>query len=93
MENIHLVSGRGNVPFSQKISKTLRIPLTPVNIKTFADGEIYIRIEKKVRNDDVYIIQSVSKPVNENLMELLIMTDLHIYVTAAKTEKQIPENQ
>lgn len=75
MENIHLVSGRGNLPFSQKISKALRIPLAPVNIKTFADGEIYVRIEKKVRNDDVYIIQSFSKPVNDHLMELLIMID------------------
>ncbi|RJR25271.1 ribose-phosphate pyrophosphokinase [Candidatus Microgenomates bacterium] len=75
MENIHLVSGRGNLPFSKKVSKALRIPLTPVNIKTFADGEIYVRIEKKVRNEDVYIIQSVSSPVNERLMELLIMID------------------
>lgn len=75
MTKLQLISCRGNLPLSQKISKHLKVPLTPVLIKSFADGEIYIRIMEKVRNDDVFIIQSLSSPANDNLMELLIMID------------------
>ena len=75
MEKLQLLAGRGNPLLAQKISQNLKIPLTPITIKTFADGEIYTKILKKVRGDDVFIIQSLSEPVNENLMELLIMID------------------
>lgn len=75
MEKLRIISGRGNPSLSQKISKFLKIPLTPVQVKTFANGEIYVRVMEKVRNDDVFIIQSLSSPVNDNLMELLIMID------------------
>lgn len=75
MEKIQLISCRGNYPLAEKISKFLKIPLTPVLIKTFANGEIYVRVEKKVRNDDVFVLQSFPAQVNDNLMELLIMID------------------
>jgi len=75
MGKIQLIAGRGNPLFAQKISRHLKIPLTPVQIETFADGEIYVRIKKKVRDDDVFILQSLCSPVNENLMELLITID------------------
>jgi ribose-phosphate pyrophosphokinase len=57
------------------ISKKLRIPLTPIEDKRFADGEIYVRIKEKVRGNDVYIIQSLCAPANDGLMETLIMVD------------------
>ncbi|MFC1727482.1 ribose-phosphate diphosphokinase [Patescibacteria group bacterium] len=75
MSKIQLVSGRSYPAMAKKIAKLLKASLTPVVIKTFADGEIYVRIKKKVRGDDVFLIQSVSPPVNENLIELLILID------------------
>jgi len=75
MENIQLISGRGNPVLAQKISQYLKVPLSPVIIKNFANGEIYVKIEEKVRGNDVFVIQTLSSPVNENLMELLIMID------------------
>jgi ribose-phosphate pyrophosphokinase len=53
----------------------LKVPLTPIEDKRFADGEIYIRIKEKVRGNDVYIIQSLCAPANDGLMETLIMVD------------------
>jgi len=58
-----------------EISKLLKTSLTEVEDKYFADGEIYIKIKKKVRGDDIFIIQSVVAPANDRLMELLIMVD------------------
>ena len=75
MEKIQLISGRGNPVLAQKISQYLKVPLSPVIIKNFANGEIYVKIEEKVRGNDVFVIQTLSSPVNENLMELLIMID------------------
>ena len=60
---------------AQKISSALKIPLSPVTIKNFANGEIYFRLQRKVRGDDVYFIQTLCAPVNENLVELLIGLD------------------
>lgn len=60
---------------AMEISKLLDTPLTEVEDKYFADGEIYIKIKKKVRGDDIFIIQSVVAPANDRLMELLIMVD------------------
>lgn len=75
MGKIRLISGRSHPALARKISRLLKTPLTPVEIKTFADGEIYVRIKEKVRGEDVFLIQTLSSPVNENLVELLIMID------------------
>lgn len=75
MEKLQIISGRGHPQLAQKIAKQLEIKLTPVEIKNFASGEIYVRIQKKVRNDHVFVIQSMDSLVNDNLMELLIMID------------------
>ena len=75
MGKIQLISGRAHPLLARKIAKLTKIPLTPIEIKTFADGEHYVRIKKKVRGEDVFVIQSVCPPVNENLMELLIIID------------------
>ncbi len=70
-----LMSGTANRKLSEEVSKILKIPLTPVEIKTFSDGEIYCRILESVRGGDVYIIQPTSPDASLNLMELLIMID------------------
>ncbi|MCJ7827533.1 ribose-phosphate pyrophosphokinase [Patescibacteria group bacterium] len=72
---IQLIAGRSHPALAKKISKVLKISLTPVTINNFANGEIYFRVEDKVRNNDVFFIQTFCPPVNENLMEMLIGLD------------------
>ncbi|HLC61087.1 MAG TPA: ribose-phosphate pyrophosphokinase [Candidatus Nanoarchaeia archaeon] len=77
MEKFHLklISGTANRKLADEISKILKVPLTPVDIRRFSDGEIYCRILESVRGGDVYIIQPTSPDANHNIMELLIMVD------------------
>ncbi|MCM2350232.1 MAG: ribose-phosphate pyrophosphokinase [Bacteriovoracaceae bacterium] len=70
-----LVSGTSNPTLSKKISEFLDVPLVNPQIRRFANGEIYCEMEKNVRGADVFVIQSTCAPVNENLMELLIVVD------------------
>jgi len=77
LEKFHLklISGTANRKLAEEVSKILKVPLTPVDIRRFSDGEIYCRILESVRGGDVYIIQPTSADANHNLMELLIMAD------------------
>ena len=70
-----LFSLSSNVEIAQKIADEVGVPLRKVSTRKFSDGEIMINIEETVRGDDIYIIQSTSYPVNDNLWELLIMVD------------------
>ena len=70
-----LFSLTSNNDIAEKISEASGIPLGKVSSRQFSDGEIMINIEESVRGDDIYIIQSTSFPVNDNLWELLIMID------------------
>lgn len=70
-----LISGTANKPLAEEVAKILKIPLTPVEIKRFHDGEIYCRAMESVRGCDVYVIQPTSPDASLNLMELLIMVD------------------
>lgn len=64
-----------NVPLAQKIADRVGIPLSKSSVERFSDGEIQINIDETVRGKDVYLVQSTSDPVNDSLMELLIMID------------------
>jgi len=64
-----------NEPLAEKIAAAIGIELGKCTVKQFSDGEIQVNIEESIRGADVYIIQSTSSPVNDNLMELLIMID------------------
>jgi len=75
MAKMQLIACKSNEELATEISKLLKIPLTQVEDKCFANGEIYVRIKDKVRGNDVFIIQSLSFPANDRLMELLIMVD------------------
>ncbi|MEN3239846.1 ribose-phosphate diphosphokinase [Fructilactobacillus sanfranciscensis] len=79
-----------NRPLAEKIAKHMGVPLGKVNVDHFSDGEIKINIEESVRGNDVYIIQSTSAPVNDNLMELLIMVDALRRASAATINVVIP---
>jgi ribose-phosphate pyrophosphokinase len=75
VRRIVLVSGTSNPILSKKISEFLDVPLVNPQLRRFANGEVYCEIEKNVRGADVFVIQSTSSPVNEHLMELLIIVD------------------
>jgi ribose-phosphate pyrophosphokinase len=72
---LRLFSGSANVPLSQEVARYLGMDLGPMVRKRFADGEIYIQIQESIRGCDVYLIQPTCSPVNDHLMELLIMVD------------------
>jgi len=75
LRRLVLVSGSSNPNLSNKISTFLDVPLVDPQLRRFANGEIFCEIEKNVRGADVFVIQSLSHPVNDNLMELLVMID------------------
>jgi ribose-phosphate pyrophosphokinase len=70
-----LLTGNSNKSLSHKISKILKTKLVHSSIRKFADGEIYIEIKENIRGNSIFIIQSVSSPANDNLMELLLCID------------------
>ena len=88
--DIKLFSGRSNNPLAQEIAQYLGTTLEPITIKDFSDGEIYVQIQDSVRGDDVFIVQPVCSPVNENLMELLILLDAFKRASAKSITAVIP---
>ncbi len=70
-----LLSGNSNKNLSLKISKFLKNKLVNSSIKKFSDGEIYIEIHENIRGNSIFIVQSISSPANDNLMELLLCID------------------
>ncbi|MBS3114831.1 ribose-phosphate pyrophosphokinase [Candidatus Woesearchaeota archaeon] len=74
-EHFKLISGTANKKLAEEVAKILKVPLTPVEIKRFHDGEIYCRVLESVRGCDVYVIQPTSPDASLNLMELLILVD------------------
>lgn len=76
LENeLGLFSGRANPELANKIAKHIGVPLGKMELSSFSDKEMYVRINENVRGKDVFLIQPTSPPANENLMELLIMID------------------
>ena len=74
-QNLKIFALNSNRPLAEKIAKHVGVDLGKLSVNRFSDGEIQINIEESVRGDNVYVIQSTSAPVNDNLMELLIMVD------------------
>ncbi len=70
-----LLTGNSNKVLSKSIAKYLRSKLVNSSIRKFADGEIYVEINENIRGNSIFIIQSVSSPANDNLMELLLVID------------------
>lgn len=87
---LRLFSGSANVPFSQEVARYLGMELGPMIRKRFADGELYIQIQESIRGCDVYLIQPTCHPVNDNLMELLIMIDACRRASARQITAVIP---
>jgi ribose-phosphate pyrophosphokinase len=89
-ERLLVFSGRGNPELSAKIASKLGGELGRVQLTTFADGEIYCKYEDSVRGADVFLVQSTSRPVNDNLMELLIMIQAARLASAKRITAVIP---
>ena len=87
---VKIFSGRANIPLSKEICEYLKLPLGKINIAPFSDGELYVQIEESVRGCDVFLIQPTCPPVNENIMELLIVLDALKRASAEKITIVIP---
>ncbi len=90
MRELKIFSGRANVDLAKKICGFLNLPLGNVTLADFPDGEISCKIDEDVRGRDVYIIQPTCPPVNNNLMELLILIDSCKRASAARVTPVIP---
>ena len=88
--DIKLISGNANQPLAEIISNKLFRPLTKARVERFADDEIWVEIQENMRGEDVFIIQSTSKPANDNLMELLVITDALRRASAGRITAVIP---
>lgn len=74
-KSICIFSGHSNQPLAEAIADYLQLPLGRLKISNFSDGEVFTEIQENVRGVDVYVVQSTSAPVNDNLMELLVTVD------------------
>ena len=74
-KRLMLVAGRGNEELSGEIAKELDVPLGDVKLSEFANGELYCRYGESVRGADLFVIQSHSPPINDRIMEQLILID------------------
>jgi ribose-phosphate pyrophosphokinase len=87
---LKVFSGRANVALAEKIAQALGDPLGKVTLQNFPDGEVWCRIDEDVRGRDVFVVQPTCPPVNENLMELLIMLDSFKRASAARITAVLP---
>jgi len=87
---LKVFSGRGNLRLAENICSVLGDPLGKITLSNFPDGEISVRIEEDVRGRDVYVVQPTCPPVNDNVMELLIMLDSFKRASAARITAVLP---
>ena len=85
-----ILSGNANPELAQEIAKHCFVDLTPSNISTFADGETNVEFHENVRGEDVFIIQPTSSPVNDHLMELMVMIDAARRSSASRITAVLP---
>ena len=90
MKDFVVFSGNSNPALAQKICKYLGVSLGRATVKTFSDGEILVEIDEMVISRNVYVIQSTCSPVNDNLVELLLMIDAFKRSSARRITAVIP---
>lgn len=89
-KGIKIFAGNSNLTVAKHIANALKLPLGKADVKTFSDGEISVSLNESVRGSDCFIVQSTCNPVNQNLMELLIMIDAMKRASAARITAVIP---
>jgi ribose-phosphate pyrophosphokinase len=90
MNNLKIFSGTSNIPLAHKIAVNLLTNLGEIYHHTFPSGESYCQFKENIRGSDVFLIQSISQPANENLMQLLIMADAARRASADRITAVIP---
>ncbi|MBI3395454.1 MAG: ribose-phosphate pyrophosphokinase [Spirochaetia bacterium] len=85
-----IFSGTANKPLAEEICEYLRMPMGRAAVKKFSDGEISVKLEDNVRGRDVFLVQPVSSPANDNLMELILMIDAARRASAYRITPVIP---
>src|SRR5277367_622920 len=88
--NLKIFSGTSNPELAREVAEYLELEVGPVKISPFSDGEIYVQIQESVRGVDCFLVQSTCTPVNENLMELLILLDALKRASAAPITVVMP---
>jgi len=89
-ETLALFSGNANAPLAHDIARHLRLPVGRAAVSRFSDGELNVEIMENVRGRDVFIVQPTCPPANDNLMELLMMTDACRRASAARITAIVP---
>ncbi len=89
-KNIKLFTANSNPKLAAEIAEQLHLELGEANVGLFSDGEIFVNIGETVRGSDVFVVQSTSSPVNDNLMEMLIMIDAFKRASAGRITAVIP---
>jgi len=89
-QEMKIFTGNANRPLAGEICRRLRLPVGKANITHFSDGELYFQILENVRGRDVFVIQPTCSPVNDNLMELLLMIDAFKRSSAARITAVMP---
>ncbi len=87
---LRVFAGNSNLELVRKISEQLRIPIGKSVVRSFSDGEINVEIDESVRGMDVFVVQSICAPVNDNLMELLILIDALKRASAERINAVLP---
>jgi ribose-phosphate pyrophosphokinase len=87
---LRLFAGSANIPLAQEVARYLGTDLGPMIRKQFADGELYVQIQESIRGADVYLIQPCCNPVNDHIMELLVMVDACRRASARQITAVIP---
>src|SRR5438876_5540995 len=87
---LKVFSGRANVPLAEKIAQCLGDSLGKITLQSFPDGEFWARIDEDVRGRDVFVVQPTCPPVNDNIMELLVILDSLKRASAARITAVLP---
>src|SRR6185503_2201319 len=87
---LKLFSGNANRPLAEEIAKTLQLSLGDAEVSRVSDGEVYVQINENVRGQDVFVIQPTCPPVNDHLMELLVMLDAFKRASARRITAVLP---
>jgi len=90
MKNLKLFSGTSNLPLAEKIAENLFTKLGDIYHHRFPSGETYCQFKENIRGSDVFLIQGITNPANENLMELLVMADAARRASAERITAVIP---
>ncbi len=90
MEGLSIFAGRSNPVIAERISKYLAKPLGKLKVTRFSDGETQVEIQENVRKQEVFLLQSTCKPVNDNLIELLLLIDAFRRSSASRINVVMP---